>query len=290
MTENRYNPLSLFTSIIHVPSKSVFRKLKYFLFFILLYAAAIVGLNHKFNFIPGDNMLGQFHLLFSFCLTIIIGFRINVAYARWWEGRGHWGALVNNCRNLAIKLNNYIGFENDQDLKNYIVKFPSLLKYHLRRDLDNCTKVIDMLGISHDKEDLPNLLIQKIVNKVGYYRSTNQISLEQFLALDQHVLALTDILGGCEKILNTSPPQGFSIFTRFALLFYILIFPFGWINSFELFIIPILIVIIYILLGLEVIAEEMEAPFGTDYNDLPLDDYAENIEKNINKIAMMPRN
>lgn len=289
MNISRFNPLSLFLSIIHVSSESVFRKLKYFLLFNIIYATIIGVLNYKFNFMSENNELGQFHLLFSFCLSIIIGFRINVAYARWWEARGLWGALVNNSRHLAMKFNNYIGFENDQDMKNYIAKFPLLLKYHLRRDINSCGQVIENLGISYTEEHLPNLLIQNIVNKVGHYRLKREISFEQFLALDSHIIVLSDVLGGCEKILNTLPPPGFSIFTRFGLLFYMLIFPFGWVYSFQFFIIPILIVFIYILLGLEIIAEEMETPFGTEYNDLDLDGFAKNIETNINQIAKMPR-
>jgi putative membrane protein len=184
MNTSRYNPLSLFISIIHVSSESVFRKLKYFLLFILIYATIIEFLNYKFNFVSENNELGQFHLLFSFCLSIVISFRINIAYARWWEARGIWGTLVNNSRHLAMKFNNYIGFENDQDMKNYIAKFPLLLKYHLYRDINSCSQVIKNLGISHTDEHLPNLLIQNIVNKIGYYRLNSQISFEQFLALD----------------------------------------------------------------------------------------------------------
>jgi len=289
MNISRYNPLNLFLGIIHVSSESVFRKLKYFLLFILIYATIIGVLNYKFNFMSENNELGQFHLLFSFCLSIIIGFRIKIAYSRWWEARGLWGTLVNNSRHLAMKFNNYIGFENDQDMKNYIAKFPLLLKYHLHRDINSCSQVIKNLEISHTNEHLPNLLIQNIVNQIGHYRLNSQISFEQFLALDSHIIALSDVVGGCEKILNTVPPPGFSIFTRFGLLFYMLIFPFGWVSSFQFFIIPILIVFIYILLGLEIIAEEMETPFGTEYNDLDLDNFAKNIETNINQIAKMPR-
>ena len=251
----------------------------------LIYAVIVIVLNHKFHLIQGNIELGQFHLIFSFCLAIIISFRIKTAYERWWEGRELWGTLVNNSRNLALRLNKYIGLQNDQDLKNYISTFPLLLKYHLRRDKNRCRKIIANLGISYNEENYPLLLIQKITNKVIHYRSTNQISFEYYLTLDTHISALTDILGGCEKILNTPPPQGFRIFARFALSCYILIFPFGWIQAFELFIIPILIIIIYVLLGLEIIAEEIETPFGNDYNDLDLDSYARNIENNINQIA-----
>lgn len=287
---NQYNPFSLLTSILRIPCCNVFKKLKYFLLFMICYAAVIGFLDYKIG-IHGNPDLGQFHLLFSFCLTIIIGFRINVSYSRWWEARGHWGTLVNNCRNLAIKFNSYVGFENNADFKNYIAKFPLLLKYHLQHNPDTCSQIMDKLGIIHNEEHLPNLLIQKIVNKISYCRTSNQINLEQFLALDQHISELTDVLGGCEKILNTLPPSGFRIFTRFALLFYILIFPFGWFDNFGFFIIPIIIVIIYILLGLEVIAEEMEEPFSDNYDDsLPLEIFSKNIENNINEIAKMPRN
>ena len=118
MSTNRYNPLDLLVSIILAPSQSVFKKLKYFLLWILIYATIVLIIDHKVNLLSRNYELGQFHLLFSFCLAIIIGFRINIAYARWWEARGIWGGLVNNCRNLAIKFNNYIGFVNDLEMKN----------------------------------------------------------------------------------------------------------------------------------------------------------------------------
>lgn len=286
---NKYGPLDLLINIIYIPKQSVFKKLKYFLGFMIFYATSVALLNYKFNLIPEQNELGQFHLLFSFCLTIIIGFRINVAYSRWWEARGLWGNLVNNSRHLAIKLNRYIGLENDPDLKSYIAEFPLLLKYHLQHDISSAKSLIEQLGIKDEEENLPNLLIQKILNKIDYYRASNQISFEQFLTLDSHVFALSDTLGGCEKILNTLPPPGFAAFTKFALLFYIIIFPFGWVHSFELFITPIIVVIIYVLLGLEIIAEEIELPFGSDFNCLPLDDFVNNIRKNVKQIAKMNR-
>ena len=290
MTENRYNPLNLFTSIIHVPHQSVFIKLRYFLLFMLVYSTVVGILDNAFDIVPANTSLGQFHLLFSFCLSIIIAFRINVAHIRWWEGRGYWGSLVNNCRNLAMKFNGYIGLNNDHDFKEYVAKLPLLLKHHLRDESEKCNKVMDELGITHNGVHLPNLLIQTIINKIAHYRAINKISFEQFLAMDIHVLAMTDIIGGCEKILYTPVPKGFSIFTRFALLFYMLIFPFGWVDSFGLFITPIIMVIIYVLLGLEVIAEEMEEPFGVDYNDLPIDAIADRIDKHVNQIATMPGN
>ena len=75
MNVSRYNPFSLLMSILHIPRHNVFRKLKYFLLFILCYSAIVGFLDYKLG-IHSNAELGQFHLLFSFCLTIIIGFRI----------------------------------------------------------------------------------------------------------------------------------------------------------------------------------------------------------------------
>lgn len=104
-TKLPYTPFNLIISLVNSSSKSVFKKLKYFLGFIVLYAISIVVLDKKFDVIPKTSGLGQFHLLFSFCLTIVISFRINVAYNRWWEARSLWGLLMNNTRSLAMKLN-----------------------------------------------------------------------------------------------------------------------------------------------------------------------------------------
>jgi len=285
MTENNYTPLALIKSLFLLPRQSLFRKLKKTLVFMLLYSILIGVLDYKRNIIKDNTELGQFHLLFSFCLSIIIAFRINVAYNRWWEARTLWGILVNNCRNLTMKINSYIGFNNDPRLRLYLQNFPLLLCYHLRKDDEGAKGILQKINLVTDSNFSPTLLLNLILNKINDYHHCGKLNMERFLALDAHFTVLTDVLGGCERIRNTPPPPGFSLFTRFALLFYMLIFPFGWINSFGLLIAPIIMVLIYVLLGLEILAEEIEEPFGTDSNDLPLDSLAESLSMQICEIA-----
>ena len=285
--DDKYNPISLLFSLFHLSKNNVFRKLKLYLIMMVIYAAVVTSLNNVFTFIHEDNKIGQFHLLFSFCLTIIIGFRINVAYARWWEARGHWGGLVNNIRALTIKANAYIDLNTDIELKTYILKFAEVFKYHLHRDVSGGRKVLieNNMIVGSEYNNLPLFLINQITQKINYYRKENKITFEQFLSLNEHITEITNVVGACEKILNTLPPEELGIFTRFALLFYIIVFPLGWVSSFEFLVIPILIVLIYVLLGLEVIAEEIERPFGFDHNCLPLQDYVKVIEKSITEIT-----
>lgn len=284
MEQNNYTPFALFRSLFFLPKQGLFKKLKNTLIFMLVYSVVIGFLDYRHNIIKDNTELGQFHLLFSFCLSIIISFRINSAYNRWWEARTLWGSLVNNMRNLVIKLNAYIGLTNDEELISFLKNFPIALKYHLRRDVSANSKILADLHLNEESQFPVTLLMTKIINKVNYYRKEDKINFEQFMVLDNHLSAMTDIIGGCERILNTPPPAGFSLFTRFALLFYILIFPFGWINSFGILITPIIMVLIYVLLGLEILAEEIEEPFGCDANDLPIDTIAERLVLQIDEI------
>ena len=42
--------------------------------------------------------------IFGTALALILGFRVNSAYQRWWEGRILWGAMVNVSRSFARAL------------------------------------------------------------------------------------------------------------------------------------------------------------------------------------------
>src|SRR4051794_17154203 len=77
------------------------------------------------------------HSLLGFALSLLVVFRTNTAYDRWWEGRKLWGALVNNSRNLALKLNSVLepGDETNRVyFRQVIVRFALELMSHLQSD------------------------------------------------------------------------------------------------------------------------------------------------------------
>ncbi|KTD33449.1 Bestrophin, RFP-TM, chloride channel [Legionella moravica] len=108
---------------------------------------------------------------------------------------------------------------------------------------------------------------------------------EQCNQLENHLAALIDMSGGCERIANTRVPPAFAFFVKQALLFYSLMFPFGWVQTFGILIIPMMVMIVYVLLGLEILSEELEDPFKVCDNGLNLDVIARKIELNIVQIA-----
>ena len=214
----------------------IYQKLKRTTAYLIIYSIIVVLIQifyeKWFDKLQLDH-IGQFHVIFSFVLAILIGFRINTAYARWWEARSFLGTLVNNSRSFAIKFNNYIGFTNDQYILSCITKFPYLLKYSLRKQSAECQKIMtDLQLVIPNTANQPSAVINKMYQIINQYRIDGKISFEQYLSLDQHLANMIDIVGGCEKIANTPVPSLFKIFVRQALFFYMVSFPFGWVEKF----------------------------------------------------------
>lgn len=187
--------------------EKVFRKLLPVSIVIILYAVFIA---YFFESATRYN-LGQFHLIFSFILTIIISFRVNTSYARWWEGRVLWGSIVNNCRNLGLKFDAFVGLNKYPDFYLLLQRLPVVIKSHLRKEGSAVQTELLSLCIHEFEGKHPVLLITKRMYRIlNELRQEEKLQLEQYLALDVHLANLTDMLGGCERIANTPVPPAFA--------------------------------------------------------------------------------
>ncbi len=282
MAKKSYDLLTWVPHLFLFYKEKVFRKLLPIMAVIILYELAI-GI--FFPHITRHN-LGQFHLIFSFILTIIISFRVNSSYSRWWEGRTLWGSIVNNCRNLALKFDTYFGLEKNQEFYQFLSKLPMIIKANLRKDTAILSTELKSLGFDEFSNEQPVLLVtQRMYGIINQFRDGSLDRMQQCSLLETNLNSIIDMVGGCERIANTRMPPAFAFFVKQALLFYALMFPFGWLNTFGALIIPMMLMIIYVLLGLEILSEELEEPFNICDNGLNLDVIARNIELNVEQIA-----
>uniref|UniRef100_UPI0037BEAB27 bestrophin family ion channel n=1 Tax=Flavobacterium sp. TaxID=239 RepID=UPI0037BEAB27 len=111
-----------------------------------------------------------------------------------------------------------------------------------------------------------------------------KITGDQLIILNGEVQSFTEICGACERIKNTPIPYSYSAFIKKFIFFYIMTLPFGYVFSLGYYAIPVVIFIFYVLASLELIAEEIEDPFGMDANDLPIEKITANIKKHIEEI------
>lgn len=234
--------------------------------------------SHLSNITIMHNMLG-------FVISLLLVFRTNTAYDRWWEGRKLWGSLVNNSRNLAIKLSVILKEESDRlYFKKLIPGYASILSKHLTNDETSKQLFTDVdLEIDHHKHK-PNQIAKMLFQKVNDLYDQKKITGDQLIILNGEVQSFTEICGACERIKNTPIPYSYSAFIKKFIFFYIMTLPFGYVFSLGYYAIPVVIFIFYVLASLELIAEEIEDPFGMDANDLPIEKITANIKKHIEEI------
>lgn len=281
-----YNPKVWFAFIFKFGKADTLRKLLPLMLAVGAYSGIIVFIESAvFKFEESSYLknFGLMHGVLGFVISLLLVFRTNTAYDRWWEGRKLWGALTNSSRNFAIKLN---AFLKDADDKEYfrlmIPNYAFALKNQLRENEDyhELDSVLDINKEKHLPNHIANLLFQRL-NKC---RERSELSAEQLLILNADLTVFTDVCGACERIKNTPIPFAYNIFIKKFIFFFVMTLPLGWSFSLGYLVIPIVMLILYALAGLEIIAEEIENPFGTDPNDLPIDQICHNIRKHVGEI------
>ena len=131
---------------------------------------------------------------------------------------------------------------------------------------------------------LPNQLAKKMFEQANILYKRGKISGDQLIILNAELVSFTDICGACERIKNTPIPYSYSSFIKKFIFFFVMSLPFGFVFSLGYYVIPVVIFIFYVLASLELIAEEIEDPFGNDANDLPMTKIASNIKKHVEEI------
>ncbi|UFH34769.1 bestrophin family protein [Flavobacterium acetivorans] len=283
-----YNPKDWITFIFHFHKADTFRKLIPMMIFIGLYSAAIAYLEIEYWDLPDDSHVKNIsimHGMLGFVISLLLVFRTNTAYDRWWEGRKMWGGLVNSSRNLAIKLSVILKEESDRAyFRKIIPSFASILNKHLKDD-DTAKQLFDEdhLSIDHHKHK-PNQLAKIVFQKINDLYSVNKITGDQLIILNHEIQSFTEICGACERIKNTPIPYSYSAFLKKFIFFYVMTLPFGYVFNLGYYVIPVVVFIFYVLASLELIAEEIEDPFGNDANDLPTAKMAENIKRHVEEL------
>ncbi|WP_426475518.1 bestrophin family protein [Chryseobacterium balustinum] len=231
--------------------------------------------------------VGLIHSLLGFVLSLLLVFRTNTAYDRWWEGRKLWGKLVNDTRNFAVKINMILSDDRDSanQIARYLKYYPHFLAKHLSQEstrlaLDEDYSEIEKSLRNHGPTDLVILL----THKLHQLKKEGKISDVEMLYLDTQVSGFLDVCGGCERIKNTPIPYSYSSFIKKFIILYVLALPIAYVINLGFFMIPLTVFVYYVLMSLELIAEEIEDPFNNDENDIPMEAIAQNIERNVHQI------
>ncbi len=285
----QYNPKSWVSLIFDFYSRHVFRSLLPLLMFVALFTIF-------FTFIVVDVLeihysgTIAFHSILGVILGLFLVLRTNTAYDRWWEGRKLWGRLVNDTRHLALKIDAYLK-EDDKENRAFFRKIIPNVAFAIKEHLRDSILVGEMDFFNDEiKEKIikskhrPNRITSILMERVVMLRDKKVISGEQFWLLDKELKGFTDIVGACERIKSTPIPYSYSMFIKKFLFIYSITLPVSFVWDFGYWSVFIVCLTFYFLVSVELIAEEIEDPFGEDINDLPLNEIAIKIKRNISEI------
>lgn len=284
----KYNPKTWFRHIFAFrKSDTVFiiwKELVYIVVFTLLLTYLEL---HYFDRTTEWSQLLAVYSLIGFVLSLLLVFRTNTAYDRWWEGRKKWGELVNNTRNLAAKLSSMDLTKEDNDFfARMIPNYAYAMKEHLRKGvkLEELNLTTEELKTLQNSSHIPNIISKWLYERILLLERTKKISPQDLIVLDINLKSFADIIGACERIRNTPIPYSYSIFLKKFIFIYVTTIPLAFINTFSYFSCLISAFIFYVLVSMEILAEEIEDPFGLDDNDLPTDDLSAKIKSNVEEL------
>lgn len=282
-----YNPKDWWKLILSFHKSDTFRMMLPGILGMAAYTSAVVYLEKEVLEMHFGNTI-NIHSLVGFVLSLLLVFRTNSAYDRWWEGRKLWGSFVNNARNLSIKLSVLVTDEaTRKTLRILITNYVIAAKEHLRNgvkiaELEPCEKYT--LEEMTRKGHIPNQLMKLLMTEVNILVKNGQISPQELLFINNELQSFTDNLGACERIKKTPIPYSYSIFIKKIIVVYIASMPFGFAMEFSYWSVLIVALLYYVFGSLELIAEEIEDPFGKDDNDLPTDQITSTIQENLKEI------
>ena len=282
-----YNPKNWFNLIFSLNKSDTVRILWKQLIYISLLAALIIMLLHLLSKDHQDLLsdytkeLTAIYSLIGFVMSLLLLFRTNGAYDRWWEGRKLWGAIVNDCRSGFLKITTRIN--NEEDKKEFERLF-SLYIYNAKNNLRANKKNLVFQKYEDPSKDNSPVQVMKLIHiKLRELEKQGELSQGDLIQIDVNLNGLIASLGGCQRIKNTPIPFSYSIFIKKFIFLYVITLPIVFFH-FDYWAVLITAFVFYALVSMEVLAEEIEDPFGTDANDLPLDQICQTIKQDLNNI------
>ncbi|WP_151710407.1 bestrophin family protein [Acinetobacter brisouii] len=225
--------------------------------------------------------------IFGVILSIFLGFRNNACYDRWWEGRKLWGALIANARHMD-RDTRVLSHARRERVIHHVIVFSNMLRDRLRHQTANPTQLLETGRLNeHAVEKLnhhlnaPQYTLGLIQWELMQALKEGEISDILYQQVNQHVVEMGNVQAGCDRIASTPLPFSYSVLLNRTVYCFCFLLPFSLESILGLWTPLFVGILAYLFLGLDMLSAELEEPFGTQDNDLPLDSIVRLIEREL---------
>lgn len=278
-----------------IPIQYVLGKIKGGLIAVTIYAIIIAVLYDSFH-VTRITIPLSVPMVLGTVISLLLGFRSNQAYDRWWEARIIWGAIVNDGRTLARQILTFVDDDyNGTDIQQFRERFIRrqiawnfALARHLRKEKPmtglKSYMIQEELDIVARYTNAPASILELHGRDINYALQKGWINRYQQVELDRTVTRLCDSMGKCERIKNTVFPSTYSMYIHFAMNLFIALLPFGLIEFFGYMEVPMVIAIAASFMLIEKMAIHLQDPFENKPTDTPMTQISKNIEKDLKQM------
>lgn len=227
-------------------------------------------------------------------LGLLLVFRTNTAYERFWEGRKLIGGIIVTARSLARQVWVNIPEKSAQDCGDKLIfirlisAFFVAMKLHLRQEsIDEQLSLLlteeQTLELSQTNK-MPLKITQWMSSYFLRWYQSGYIDSYQLISYNSLLNQLIEYLTGCERVRNTPIPKAYASHLSHLLFLYCMAIPFQLVATLKWWTPPVAGLICFTLVGIEAIGLEIENPFGNDLNDIPLDNLCNNLYLEIDEL------
>eukprot|EP00188_Purpureofilum_apyrenoidigerum_P005268 Plantae.Rhodophyta-Purpureofilum_apyrenoidigerum.ctg6715.p1 GENE.Plantae.Rhodophyta-Purpureofilum_apyrenoidigerum.ctg6715~~Plantae.Rhodophyta-Purpureofilum_apyrenoidigerum.ctg6715.p1 ORF type:complete len:368 (+),score=35.41 Plantae.Rhodophyta-Purpureofilum_apyrenoidigerum.ctg6715:147-1250(+) len=273
----RYSSQDWQRNLWNFPKSVVLQRIRSHLFFNFVGAVAVYSL-HRYN--PDMKL---FHLsvlphqLMGTAASLLLVFRTNAAYDRFWEGRKLWGTIVNRSRDLASCADVYLkGSKSRERILLQTATFCFVLQQHLE-GYKNPSELPFKLSESENAKlnsegNRPFRICQMMRQEIEQAFSEKGLndSIALRMRMEEDVTTLIDVLGACERIIKTPVPLSYSRHTSRFLSIYAFTLPFILVEQDNAWMALSILVVTWALFAIEEIGHVIEDPFSGQVGSLPL--------------------
>lgn len=273
-----------------IPFKYIYKKIKYQLFYVILIAVLVKLLALQFiDYIP--EMPLSIPAFIGTAISIILSFKLNQSYERWWEARKIWGAIVNDSRTFVLYLQSFLNKSNTNDI-NQITYRQIAWCYSLGQNLrgtDPLKNIEELLSTEEinnlkDFTNKPLAIIQLNTIQLAELKEKGQLSDFEHIQLTNIISRFSDAMGMAERIKNTVFPMTYRILLHFMIYIFVITLSLALGEIRGIFELPLLVAISSTFLLLEKTATHMQDPFENKPSDIPITSIARTIDINLREM------
>lgn len=274
-----------------IPAKYILEKIKFEILYVTIIGLLVHYLTTKFRAVIPVMPIAV-PAFIGTAISVILSFKLNQSYDRWWEARKIWGSIVNESRTFVLQLQSFVPREQKDQIKEISFRHIAWC-YSLGQSLRglNPTENLDKFIPDTDIEKLKNHnnkplgLLQQNTLQIKKLKEEQEIDIFSQIQINNTLVNFSNAMGMAERIKSTVFPVTYRLFLHFFIFIFVITLSISLQDIESYFEMPLLLVISLAFFLLEKSATHLQDPFMNRPTDTAMTTIARTIEINIKQLV-----